>query len=800
MSDMLSIRQDNLPAPLTSFIGRESEVVDVERLLATARLLTLTGAGGVGKTRLSQEVAVRIAPTFRDGGWLVELASLADPTLVPEAVAATLDIRGLPGRPLIDSLVEALHQKHLLLVLDNCEHIVDACAALVRALLRACPSLKVLATSRSPLRLYGEHEFPVRPLAVPDLEELPSPDGLLHIPAVSLFVHRARAVRPEFQLTGDNARSVAMICHRIDGLPLAIELAAARVKMLVPSELLARLNERFRVLVGNARDLPPRHLAIRDAIGWSYDLLKADERVLYRRLAVFAGGWSLAAAEQICAGEEIEQSSVLDLLTGLVDQSLVHAEQRSDATRYRFLETVREYGLEKLREAGEEAAVRDRHRRWFLDLAERAGPEVWGREQATWLRQLDADLDNFRSALALIEAEARSSGDPAAASDGLRLAWGLARFWEMRGYVTEGRAWLVRLLDSGRTTSRPHVIGVTLLGHLAWVQGDFAGARPSLEEGLSLSRALADPFATAFAAVSLGGLALAQGDLCATTVLLEEAAQAITIMPPDVPDRRIVEVMNSFWRAELAQARGDEQEAAALFEDCASLTRDLGDRVDLAYALVGLAGIALRRGNHEAAEALHQDALRIRRDFADQTGIRLSLEALAVIAVAQGNHPRAVRLLGAAEAIGDATGNVIRVPQWQVVYEHASMTARDALPEDEYSMLWRTGKQWGKEQALDYALESASSSPCPPHRVDAASTSSRMSDPLTERECEVANLIARGYTSRRIATELTITERTAETHARNIREKLGFNSRAQIATWVAEQGRSRQSGVVGPAM
>ena len=429
----------NLPVQVTSFVGREQEQATVLALLGHSHLVTLTGAGGAGKTRLLLQVAVASVETCPDGVWLVELASLADPVLVPQVVAAVLGVREEPGRPLSATLAAYLQPKALLLLLDNCEHLVGACAELANALLRTCPKLRILASSREGLLAAGETTYRVPSLSVPDLDHLPMPEQLAGYEAVQLFVERARARRPEFSLSAKNARAVAQICARLDGMPLAIELAAARVSALPVEAILARLDDRFRLLTGGPRSALPRQQTLRAALDWSHDLLSDQERLLLRRLSVFAGGWTLEQAEEVCVGQGIEAWEVLDVLGSLVNKSLILPEERDGEAHYRLLETIREYVLERLAMSGEQVEFRRRHAGYYLRQAEAAEPELHGPRQGRLLNQLETEHDNLRAALAW----SLASGEAAL---GIRLAGALSGFWYLRGYVSEGRGWLERAL------------------------------------------------------------------------------------------------------------------------------------------------------------------------------------------------------------------------------------------------------------------------------------------------------------------------------------------------------------------
>ena len=482
----------NLPLPLTSFVGRERELAAVHEALAAHRLVTLTGPGGVGKTRLALQAAAAGLEAFPDGAWLVDLAPLADAALVPLTVLAALGVRERPGRPHLATLTEHLRARRLLLVLDNCEHLLDACARLADALLRACLGPRVLATSRELLGVPGEAARRVPSLATPDPRHPPPPARLGRYEAVRLFVDRARLGRPGFVLTDQNAGPVAQVCARLDGLPLAIELAAARLRALPVEQLAGRLDDRFRLLTGGGRTAVPRQQTLQAAIDWSHALLAAPERAVLRRLAVFAGGWPLAAAEAVCAGAGVEPGGVLDLLAGLVDKSLVVFEEAAlepgagGAGRYRLLETIRQYAEARLVGAGEAARVRRRHRDWYLALAERAALELVGRDQVAWLDRLGAEHDNLRGALAW------SQADPDGAAAELRLAAALGRFWNLRGHISEGRAWLAHALerDAGAAPAAARASALNWAGLLASLAAALPAAAALLEASIALGRGL----------------------------------------------------------------------------------------------------------------------------------------------------------------------------------------------------------------------------------------------------------------------------------------------------------------------
>ena len=486
---------NNLPLELSSFVGRDREVAKIEALLAEHRLLTLTGPGGSGKTRLALAVASEVLEAFEDGAWLVELAPLSDPNLVPQAVTSALGVRETPGTTLVDSLRAHLHLRGTLLVLDNCEHLIASCASLAETLLRHCPHLRILATSRESFRVSGETIFTVPPLSLPDPHRLPDADSFSHYEAARLFVDRAKGVKPDFALTEGNALAVAQICYRLDGIPLAIELAAARTRVLSVEQISERLKESFGLLSGGGRTAMAHHGTLGATMDWSHDLLSEEEKVLFRRLSVFAGGFTLEAAEAVGSGGGIEEGEVLDLLTSLVDKSLVVFEERQDGTvRYRLLETVRQYASEKLERSREEDEVGSRHALFFLALAEEVEPKINTAGRLRWLERLENEHDNLRAALAWSRAEG-TRGETS-----LQLVAALFWFWFHSGYFSEGRGWLCGALATAEGTGErpapasPAARGKALCGAglLAWMQGDQAAAGSRLEESVTLWRELRD--------------------------------------------------------------------------------------------------------------------------------------------------------------------------------------------------------------------------------------------------------------------------------------------------------------------
>ena len=585
--------KNNLPLQLTGLVGREREIAEVERLLSEHRLLTLTGPGGSGKTRLALAVASTLGDDYEDEAWLVELAPLSDPELVPQAVAPVLGVREEPGTAVLDSLRAHLEAREILLVLDNCEHLVDACADLADALLRSCPDLKVFATSREALGVVGETLFVVPPLSLPDPRHLQDIEGLSHYEATELFSERARAASPDFEITERNAVAVAQVCYRLDGMPLAIELAAARARALSVEQIVSRLDDRFVLLTGGGRTALAHNGTLRATMDWSHELLSQEERVLLRRLSVFAGGFTLAAAEAVCGGEGLEENEVLDLLSSLVDKSLVLVSEQEGEARYGLLETVRHYAAEKVEEAGEGTKVGGRHAEFFLRLAEQADTESKGARRAAWLGRLEAEHDNLRTVLdwALTHGEDDL---------GLRVAGALGGFWLVRGRLSEGRRWLEAALQGGDGTPEPTRTGTLLrAGLIAREQGDHERSVELLGEALALARRIGDKATAAIALLNLGWAALLRDEL---------------------------------------------QRASELTEESLTLQRETNDWVGVARALTVLGLLANAQGDHERAKALHEESLGLAREAGDVGAIVLSLMPGALASLGSGDRRRAREL------------------------------------------------------------------------------------------------------------------------------------------------------------
>jgi predicted ATPase/DNA-binding SARP family transcriptional activator/DNA-binding CsgD family transcriptional regulator len=823
-----STGKHNLPAPRTSFVGREREMVEVKRMLATTRLLTLTGAGGSGKTRLALEVARDLIGVYPDGVWLVGLAGLSEGDLVPQTAAAALRVPERPGQALTDTLVEALSDKELLLVLDNCEHLVEAAAQLVDTLLDSCPYLRVLATSREPLGTSGEVNRMVPLLSLPsraesELNEGSTVDSLMGYEAIRLFVDRARMRLPDFDLTQQNAGAVARVCRKLDGMPLAIELATARMGALAVEQVAQRLDVSLDVLSGANRTAAPRQQTLRATIDWSHRLLSEDEQAIFRRFSVFAGGWTLEAAEAVCSGGGIEQDDALDLLGGLVDKSLVVAGAATGgAVRYRMLEPIRQYARQKLEESGEAEDVRERHAAFFLALAKRAEPELAGQQQGVWVERLEGEHDNMREALSWVLE--RGEGNLA-----LQLGKALWRFWHIRGYLSEGIRWLEQVLaDDDPTASRMRVKVLEGMGWLVQLQGDHERARATYEEMLKLSRELDDRGNIATALNSLGTVAAQHGDNERASTLLQENLEVIKDLEregnPATPLKKFY-VFNllgylaineendyaratTLWEESLALAReagdtylvgntlsnlghpalmqGDYERAKTCSEEALEVAHESGEgRAGFAAsALINLGIAALGLGEHERAMKSFEEALQVSQEMGVKPQVIESLEGMASLDGALGKDTRAAQLWGAAETTREVTGIALSSGE-RSLHEPYLASARSRLGEAAWKVALAEGRSMSLEEAAEYALSKGVDQSEVTRGQDPSAHDGSMSS-LTPREREVAALVSRGLTNRQVASELGISERTAGNHVARILHKLGLKSRAQIAIWTTE--------------
>ena len=724
---------NNLPVQLTSFVGRGREIAEVRRLLGSARMVTLTGMGGCGKTRLSLQVAGELLDTYRDGVWLIELGPVDRSEMVVRTLAAVLGLREEGDRPLAETIAGSLETRTVLLLLDNCEHLVEECAEMAGTLLRRCPALRILTTSREALGVPGEVVWELPPLPVP---EPPAPgaagvmDAFSDCPAVRLFLDRAVTAAPAFALSAQSAPYVAEICRRLEGLPLAIELAAARVRLISVQEISTRLDDCLRLLAVRSTTLPQRQQTLRGAVDWSYNLLGEAERLLFRRLSVFAGGFTLNAAEHVCADEAIDSLGVLDLLGRLVDKSLVRVEERDcGETHYRLLEVLRQYAQERLAESDDCGVLRTRHLRFYLDRAEEAEDRLSGPEQAAYLGCLDSECDNFRAALAW------SLTSPAAA--GLRLAGALWRFWYTRGWAGEGRRWLADLLAASADRTLERARALYGAGVLANSQSDYAAAAPLLDESLQIYRELDSQSGVADALNGLGIMAYYQGDYDTARARYDEAL----VLKRSLGDLTgASSILNNLGI--LADGRGDFAAARALYEESLSARRELGGPIAIANSLNNLAFLLNRVGEHDRSRTLYEESLAIAREMGSQRGIATALhglataardggdrttarrryaesvgiqrvlgdrraiaeclDGLATLACLEGRADEAVRLSAAAQSMRTALG-VTPEPSEQVRHQSMLQDARDSLGTEAFEAAWAEGSEASPEEAVALA-------------------------------------------------------------------------------------------------
>lgn len=682
-----------LPVPPTRLVGREREVATLTELLRddAARLLVLTGPGGSGKTRLAIAVAGNAGDAFVDGIVFVDLAPLADPTLVLATVAHAVGLRASGGANLAEALRVFFIGKHVLLVLDNFEHLLDA-APVVADLLSGLPALSILATSRAPLHLRGEHEYPVSPLALPDPSQRESVAQLIQYDSVRLFVERARAAKPDFAVTDENVATVVQICHRLDGLPLAIELAAARIKLLPPQALLKRMSERLKVLTGGPRDAPARQRTLRDAIAWSHDLLSDDDQTLFRRLSVFAGGCTFEAVEAVANADG--GLDTFEGLSSLVNESLLrHAEEPGRNPRFSLLETVREFGLERLAASHEAVAVRQTHATYFADLVEVLRPSIDGPDQVRTVARLEAEHGNLRAALA-------GAIERADAGTALRLSANLWKYWLVRSHLPEGRAWMERSLKvPGETSPATRIDALYGAGSFARLQGDYGQATAHGEEGLALARDVDDSFHAARSLYLLGLIAHYQGDLNRARSLYEESL-GLTRTVNDAHFEAMV--LNNLGDV-VATAQRDLSAAQKYYEDALAIWRGRSDVWGMGIALLNLGNLALRTGDLARAHELFSEGLTMSIPLGDLARIADYLDASGRLAAATGRWEPAARLLSAATAVYQTAG-IDQFPDHHREHERAMSAVRAGLGEEAFAAAEKTGQSLPPEQAVREAL------------------------------------------------------------------------------------------------
>jgi predicted ATPase/class 3 adenylate cyclase len=669
----LNAARHNLPVQVTSFIGRDHEIATVKQLLSSARLLTLTGSGGVGKTRLALQVAADLTDRYPDGIWLVELASLTDDALVQQAVAAAVNVREEPGRSLQQTLIEQLQPRRLLLILDNCEHLLTASAQLAETLLRSCPDVQILASSREGLNIAGETLYRLPSLAMPGQREVVTAVSARQYEALGLFLDRAASSSPSFAATDHNVPVIARLCRQLDGIPLAIELAATRVKSLPVEQIAERLADRFRLLTGGSRTALPRQQTLRALIDWSYELLSEPERELFHRLTVFVGGFTLEAAETVCCTDEVAGSGqsavgktlqadsllpttyyllpdVLDLLTALVDKSLLVSEEQGGRARYRMLETLRQYGREKLAQCGREPDLQARHLAYFLGVAEEAERKLRGSEQAWWLERLDTEHDNLRAALSLRPTNEQE------AEFGLRLASALWWFWHVRGYFAEGREWLALKLAAfaRRTSDRAKALNGAAV--LARNLGDYEAAHRLSLESLEIKRELGDRQGIAASLNNLATLALGRGDYAAARPHYEESLA----IERQLGNRQGV-TSSLIGLGNVALEQGHYEAAQQLYAESLRIKRELGDKRGIAASLAALGNVAYYRNDYRSAHQLHEEGLALRRHLGERRGIAASLQFLGSLAIAERSYETARELFAESLTIRRELGDKLGI-------------------------------------------------------------------------------------------------------------------------------------------
>jgi predicted ATPase/class 3 adenylate cyclase/DNA-binding CsgD family transcriptional regulator len=822
----LDVRPNNLPAQLTPLIGREREIAAATALARQpgVRLVSFTGPGGTGKTRLALQVAAELSTEFADGVFFMNLAPIADPTLVGNTIATTLGLRETGAASLVTMLKDYLRGRQVLLVLDNFEQVLAA-APFVTELLQAAPGLTVLVTSRAAVHVSGEHEFAVPPLALPERQPPPTLPTLSQYEAVRLFIARAQAVKADFQVTNANAPAVAEICYRLDGLPLAIELAAARIRILSPQALLPHLERRLALLTGGARDLPARQQTLRNTIDWSYELLDPTEQTLFRRLAVFVGGATLDAIEAVCNPSADGDIAVLDEVASFVDKSLLQQQDGlADEPRFSMLETIHEYARERLADSGEAAMIQQLHAQFFLSVAEEAKQKLEDYDYLIWLNHLEQEHDNFRAAL-------RWASDSDMREVGLRMVGALDEVWVPRGYWTEGRAWAASFLAKSDEPELllPRARALCTAGRLAWHQTDYPAAQELLGQALGLFRNQSDKQGLARTLQGLGAIALLTTDDTVTArKYFEEALElyhelnsqrgsgyslyylgALAYWEGNMATARSFfeqSLLNSramgdldrtasvlCYLGDVARSQNDYVAARAFYKDGLNLASQIDEKTLMAWIPHNLGRVVQREGDQEQATALFIESLNLFRHQGHIAGCAACLAALAGVSATQGWLERATRLFGAADAQLDSIGHHLEpVDRLESDRDQAVVKARfDAA---NWERAWMEGHRMSLEEAIALALEAPTAAeqvntpiperpyaPTPPR-----STARRDPDALTAREVEVSGLVAAGLTDAEIATHLVLSPRTVQVHLRSIYSKLGLTTRSAATRYAIE--------------
>jgi len=763
-----------LPVTTTSFVGRKEEASQTKRLLGAERVVTILGPGGVGKTRLALHVAGELRRVYADGVWLVELADVRDGSLLAQSVAERLGVQERSRDP-IEALISHVGDHQILIVLDNCEHVIDECAHFVGLLVKSCPGLRVLATSRQSLGTSGEVTLPLPPLSAPDDADVPSEptaEQALRYDSVQLFADRARAMMPSFELNRGNAAQVASLCGRLDGLPLAIELAAARIRILTPAQIEERLASRYQLLISRNRTAPPRQQTLRALVDWSYQLCTDQERLMWARLSVFSGGFVLEAAERVCTGDGLDPADVLDVIDSLVDKSLLVAEECDGVRRFRVLETIREYGAERLAESAEQDLVRQRHRDWVADLARDFVDSWLGPDQVRLVSRMSREHPNLRVALDYCLSEAR---DPLTA---LGIVTKLEDYWGIRGLNAEFGYWLDRALPLADDPSPQRLAGLRAAGWSALLQEDIDADLPMLDEAARLVDEVGGRTDKAYLAHMLGLAAFFTGDLEQAATLAESALADLR----QAGDLR-GELFSLFLLGLARGLSGDRDRGLALLEESISTSTQVGDIYWRGWAWWAVCVIETGSGNLSRAEESGKQALALHRRLDNRLAIAVTVDALAVVAARTDRHERAATIFGIGDRLASEVGtDPSKNATLGAIHDEHVLIARAALDDHEYDEAFRIGRSLPDDAALDLVLEIKPDQSQEPKVARAGSPG-----PLTRREREIAEFVAIGLSNKDIAARLVLSPRTTEGHVENILRKLGFRSRAQIAAWVTSQ-------------
>lgn len=756
----------NLPADVTSFVGRRRQITDTKRLLSESRLVTLTGPGGVGKTRLALHVAAAKRRSFHDGAYFIELAEIRDPGLLAYAAAENLGLH-TSARPVIDTIIEHLASREVLLVLDNCEHLVGDCALLVDALIRACPKVRILATSRQSLGLNGETTLSVSPMSVPEPDRTLSPDALVQYDSVRLFIDRAKAVLPQFDLHNQDCAVLTRLCRNLDGIPLAIELAAVWVRALSLSQIEERLSERYRLLTRGSPAAPTRQRTLRALMDWSYDLCSGPEQKVWARASVFSGAFDLAAVEYVGSCDGVPTEELPLVILSLVDKSILIREEDDGRVYYRMLETVREYGQECLVAAGEYNSIRRRHRDWYASVVDRFDAEFIGPDQEAWIRRLHREHANLRVALDFC------MGEPGEAVVALHMATMIDEYWSIRGINTEARHWFNLALAASPEPTRQRSSALCLSAWYALLQGDIDAGMQQLAEAAELAERLGGMGNRAFVTLIQGMVALFTGELESAASLIEDALSGFRAKYPRGELFALTELGLTL------ALKGDREQGLAYLDECVATATQLGEVYWRAWALWATSFVEVDHDLDRAEEAAI-GALQIHGRTGGRLGLAFSIDTLAWVNERQGRHTRAATLFGAAAAVWHEIGGSpdYYMPMGTAHHRHVSET-RTALGADRYEAAFRCGYRLPQREAIDVALGSkaAKTTPRPPDEKT----------PLTPREWQIAELVAEGLPNKQIAARLVISRRTAETHVENILTKLEFTSRTQVAAWYTAQ-------------